>query len=172
MRIMGIDPGLSGGIAWFDLQGKAHAVAMPVLNHRPDVAAIKAILRLEDIDRVIMESLGIRPGQSANAGATAGINWGIIAGTLAALEIPVLEVSPQRWKPVLGIANRTAKGETKPTPKQIKERSIALAVQLFPTVSLLPSERCRVRHDGMAEALLLAEYGRRIGGDPHGAYDL
>jgi hypothetical protein len=42
-----------------------------------------------------------------------------------------------------------------------KNTSIAVCKRLFPDVSLLPSERCRKDHDGMAEALLMAEYARR-----------
>lgn len=33
--------------------------------------------------------------------------------------------------------------------------------RLFPGVSLLPTERCRKDNDGMAEALLMAEYAKR-----------
>ena len=42
-----------------------------------------------------------------------------------------------------------------------KARSIAAAQRLFPLTSLLQNPRCRVAHDGMAEALLLAAYGQR-----------
>lgn len=44
--------------------------------------------------------------------------------------------------------------------------SIKKAQELFPDVSLLASDRCKRPHDGLADALLIAEYGRRrlVGG--------
>lgn len=46
-----------------------------------------------------------------------------------------------------------AKGDTKP-------RALAKALQLWPGETFLASERCRVPHDGMIDAALIAEYGR------------
>ena len=42
-----------------------------------------------------------------------------------------------------------------------KNTSIDVCKRLFPQVSLLPSGKCRKDNDGMAEALLMAEYARR-----------
>ena len=42
-----------------------------------------------------------------------------------------------------------------------KQKSIEVCRKLFPDVSLLPTSRCKKSHDGMAEALLMAEYARR-----------
>ena len=42
-----------------------------------------------------------------------------------------------------------------------KAASVETCRRLFPGVALRPSERCRKDSDGMAEALLMAEYARR-----------
>jgi len=48
-----------------------------------------------------------------------------------------------------------------------KERSVAMAKKLWPRTSLNRTARARTDDDGLAEALLLAEYARRTyqGGD-------
>ena len=42
-----------------------------------------------------------------------------------------------------------------------KNTSIEVCKRLFPGVNLKATDRCKKDHDGMAEALLIAEYGRR-----------
>jgi hypothetical protein len=48
--------------------------------------------------------------------------------------------------------------------KSIKHYAADTARRLFPRVSLLASDKCSVSHDGMVDALLIAEYGRRVSG--------
>ena len=88
------------------------------------------------------------PGQGVTSMFNFGANFGYIKGVLEALSIPYQEVSPQRWKKEFSLNSE-------------KEKSIDKCRQLFPNVSLLATPRCRVAHDGMAEALLMAEYARR-----------
>jgi hypothetical protein len=150
MRVTGIDPGLSGGIATLD-GDEVIVVPLPVLNGRPDLHRIM----LGNAEFVCIERHGIRPGQSANAVQTGGINYGMLIGFLTVRAIPFEEVGPSAWKKAMNLT--LAKGAT---TKQKKEASIALALQLFPDANLiLPGSR--VYHDGMAEALLIAEYARR-----------
>ncbi len=77
-----------------------------------------------------------------------GINYGKLLGILRVYEIDTQLVSPQKWKKAMGVTKD-------------KQPSINKAKELFPNVSLLPTPRCTKDHDGMAEALLIAEYGRR-----------
>ena len=67
---------------------------------------------------------------------------------LAALEIPCQLVTPRTWKGEFGLNGS-------------KDRSIEVCKRLFPGVYLLPSSKCRKESDGMAEAILIAEYARR-----------
>ena len=73
---------------------------------------------------------------------------GFIEGVLCALGIPFQLIPPQRWKKEYSLGSD-------------KQQSVDACRGLFPNVSLLPTERCRKPSDGMAEALLMAEYARR-----------
>lgn len=158
MTVIGIDPGLSGGIAAAGASDFARP--MPVLNKQPDLGELGAIYAEFRPGVVVIERVQIaRRADGKGPGANSlqiGINYGLILGQLRALGIPVIEVQPVTWKAHFKLRNQG--GES---PKQLKEKSIALARSLFPHVVLKATPRCTIYHDGMAEALLLAEYGRR-----------
>ena len=77
-----------------------------------------------------------------------GMNFGFIQGVLKAYGIPYELVTPQKWKKEFSCTSD-------------KNTSIEVCKRLFPDVNLKATDRCKKDHDGMAEALLLAEYGRR-----------
>lgn len=100
-----------------------------------------------------LEHVGAMPGQGVTSMFHFGENFGFIQGVLMAYGIPYELVRPQKWKKEFSITGD-------------KNTSIAVAQRLFPNVNLLPTERCRKPHDGMAESLLMAEYARRrMGGE-------
>ena len=76
-----------------------------------------------------------------------GQSVGYIKGVLEAFKIPYQEITPQKWKREFCLNSD-------------KAASAEVCRKLFPEVSLLASERCKKPHDGMAEALLMAEYAR------------
>lgn len=81
-----------------------------------------------------------------------GENYGFIQGLLAAYAIPYELVTPQKWKREFQITGD-------------KNSAVDVCRRLFPGVSLRRTERCKKDHDGMAEALLMAEYvKRKLGG--------
>lgn len=89
------------------------------------------------------------PGNGAIALFSLGQSYGAILGVGAALGLRVELVAPQTWK------SSVLKGT-----KKDKDAAIAYCRIAFPDVSLvLP--RCRKPHDGMADAVYLAEYGFR-----------
>ena len=77
-----------------------------------------------------------------------GMNFGFIQGVLKAYEIPYELVTPQKWKKEFSCTSD-------------KNTSIEVCKRLFPNVNLKATDRCKKDHDGIAEALLIAEYGRR-----------
>ena len=77
-----------------------------------------------------------------------GKSAGFIEGVLTALGIPFQLVTPQRWKKEFTLHNS-------------KQSSIDVCKRLFPDVDLRPTGRCRKDSDGMAEALLMAEFAKR-----------
>jgi crossover junction endodeoxyribonuclease RuvC len=158
--ILGIDPGLDGAVAWI-LPGRAEARVVPTLpaskagRRRFDVAGMVALLKAHPVDLAILEAVSAAPVAGRVQGTTSMFGFGRGLGTwegiLAALAIPHMAVTPQIWKKA--VLAGTARD---------KPAAIAFAQGLFPGVSLLPTPRCRVPHDGLAEALCLAEYGRRL----------
>lgn len=147
MRICGIDPGLTGGIAI--LAGKRfEAERMPVIKYKMgvkgkvqsnvDVVKIHALVRRYKPDLIVIERQTARPHQGTVSSVTSGINYGIIL-SLKLLGIPIDIVHPVTWKRVLEC------------PADKKE-AILFCSKLFGDKS--------PQRDGPAEALLLAYYGQ------------
>ena len=88
------------------------------------------------------------PGQGVVSMFNFGHNLGYIEGLLQAFDIPYQLVPPQTWKKEFCVTSD-------------KNTSIEVCRKLFPHVSLLPTSRSRKPSDGMAEAMLMAEYARR-----------
>jgi len=81
-----------------------------------------------------------------------GFGFGIWVGLLVGLGIRYHVVAPVTWQKVMLAGIRK---------KKKKQASIVAAQRLWPGVDFRASPACRKPHDGMAEAALLAEYGRR-----------
>jgi hypothetical protein len=90
--------------------------------------------------------------RSAQQGALViGANYGRILAVLTLLDIPVRQVTPAAWTKKMLPGHKGAD----------KGPHIALCKQLFPSLELV-MPGCRKEHDGIADAALIAEYGRRI----------
>lgn len=145
MTYIGIDPGKKGALALLEVNGEEYRIrAVPF-----DVAAyLDALAGIEGPAKCALEHVGAMPGQGVTSMFSFGENFGIIQGLLTALHIPYELVRPQKWKKVFSITSD-------------KNSSVVVCKRLFPAVTLRRSDRCRVDDDGIAEALLLAEYARR-----------
>lgn len=140
---IGIDPGANGGIA--AVTDKGAAWAKPYSNEE-----LKGLAEFAPRGGIkfCVEEVHAMPGQGVTSMFTFGKRFGYILGVLEANMMPYDLVTPQAWKK-----------EFRATAD--KQTSIDACRRLFPDVSLKRSERCRKDHDGMAEALLIAEYARR-----------
>ena len=155
MTILGIDPGASGGIAFFSMQrGLLSIFDMPTVevkrggkNKREVSAAmLNAIIGARDIDAAFVEKVGAMPGQGVSGMFQFGRSVGMIEGVLAALEIPTNYVTPQSWQKAVG-----ARGG--------KDASRARAAELFPAYA---ANFTRKKDDGRADAALIAWYGAQL----------
>jgi crossover junction endodeoxyribonuclease RuvC len=145
--IVGIDPGKKGGVASIRADGY-------LLDYVPMCEAyeLAEYLRDKEILRCYVERCQAMPSQGVKSMFTYGVGYGKILGVLETLKISHDTVPPQTWqrKMIPG----TKKGET-------KKAALVKARQLFPHESfVLPS--CRVAHDGVVDAVLIAEYGRGL----------
>ena len=155
---LGIDPGLRGGVAALDAAGATvGAWSMPVAGGEVHAAGLADLLRSlrcldghQDIGRVSLEKVSAMPKQGVSSTFRFGTGWGMVRGVCAALGIPVVLVPPPVWKKrvLLGLPHD-------------KAGAVQFCTSRWPTTDLiLPG--CRVPHDGLADALCLAEYGRLL----------
>lgn len=157
MLVLGIDPGLSGALALYDPDGGLLSVDdVPVLEARRASGKIKRSVDAYELSRLIdslskhigivmLEQVGVRPGEGAVGAFSFGEGYGLIRGICCANFLRVELVTPQVWKRAMGV-----KGD--------KDESRARASQLMPTnCGLWPLKK----HDGRAEAALIALYGVR-----------
>jgi hypothetical protein len=157
----GVDPGKLGALALLTADGAVlELFAMPVLKSTTgrseyDLATIAEVLINWRAREVFVTVEKQQPLPRAMGGALANYARGVASGwvwMLAALKIPHHVVSPVMWQRKL---HEGAPGA------DTKQRSIIAAQRLFPGASLLRTARSKKPADGFAEALLIAEYGRR-----------
>lgn len=140
---IGIDPGKSGALALLTEDGLCTVVPF-------QESAYTAILKAASGPSSVccLEKVGAMPGQGVVSMFNFGHNLGYIEGLLQAFDIPYQLVPPQTWKKEFCVTSD-------------KNTSIEVCRKLFPHVCLLPTSKSRKPSDGMAEAMLMAEYARR-----------
>lgn len=159
MKIIGIDPGVTGGIAIIECEGlNAKVFPMPCMplsktKRQIDLNELSEIL--SDLSagavavRVYLEQVHSMPAQGVVSAFNFGMSYGGIQGVIATLQIPLVLVTPQKWKKHFHLIGKD------------KKMSITLARQHFPHLKI-------GRSTDKADALLIAEYGvmdfRKIAG--------
>ena len=108
MRIIGIDPGLSGAIAVLDDQKVKRIFDMPVMsegkkNKRQLNSALLVSLLKENINSkedtiIVVEQVNAMPGQGVTSMFNFGQTFGAIKGISAALGLPIFFVRPAKCK--------------------------------------------------------------------------
>ena len=142
MFYIGIDPGAKGGIAVISDDG------ISVFPYS-DSQLLNTVSSLTNENtRCCLEQVHAMPKQGVSSTFKFGVSYGFIKGVLESHDISYQEIPPQRWKKEFGLNSD-------------KAASIDVCRHLFPSATLRASDRCRTDNDGMAEALLMAEYARR-----------
>ena len=147
---IGIDPGVNGGYAIIEESIKDGSIMADaqVWDNANFLDAMSYVADKGGACVACVEKVASMPHQGSVSIFTFGKAAGYIEGALSALGIPYQLVPPRVWKKEFSLTAN-------------KSESIEVAEHLYPDVSLLKNERCRKKHDGMAEALLMAEYARR-----------
>lgn len=138
---IGIDPGLSGGIAFIPTTGEAWAHKMPETD-RDLIDLLRDATRDTDA-RAMLELVHSSPQMGVKSAFTFGEGFGRLGMALTALGVPYERVRPQAWQKAMGCLT---KGD-----KNVSKRR---AQELFPTL--------KVTH-AIADALLIGEFARRAG---------
>lgn len=145
MIYIGVDPGKKGGYVWI-WDGK---VTVHPWDDETFVQDMHMLSLCDDKPIAAVEKVGAMPGQGVSGMFNFGRSYGFILGVLAAFGIGYQLVPPGVWKREFGLIHAE------------KRVSVETCKRLFPGVGLLPTARSRKDSDGMAEALLIAEFARR-----------
>jgi len=158
--LVGIDPGLQGGVVSIDMDGQIiYKWTMPIIEggkgkKEIDLVALREIFdEIKEAKMVYIEKVGAMPKQGVSSMFKFGKVFGYLEAMLAAFQIPYIMVTPQQWSKEIhfGLSR-----DLKP-----KERSLVVLNRMYPKVDLRVTERSKKPHDGLLDALLIAEYGRR-----------
>jgi len=154
---IGIDPGLAGGIALILDVGNYIVFDMPIVKVGKynklvpkkirDIITGSGTYKLENCFCVIEKSQAM-PGQGVCSMHTIGLNYGIIVGILVGLGVDYIEISSRKWQ----------KEFFKPGDTKVK--SVGIASNLFSNCEFVTKRGRKI--DGRADAMLMAEYGRRV----------
>lgn len=161
---VGIDIGKSG--AYYILNEKRQEVergVMPMIKKNVDWHGLNRIIsKYKDFDvLVLFEKLNVIFGSSKKTAFSMGEQYGAVRMACVANAIPYMEVPPKTWqKDIFEGQVKIIKTGSK-SALDTKAMALEAARRLYPSVNLLASERSTKPHDGIIDALLIAEYGRR-----------
>ena len=155
MLIIGIDPGISGSICFFENGKIIDVVEMPTMtegkkNKRQVNGAqvyneiLKRINKSEKHNvRVVIEQVSAMPGQGVTSMFNFGQSFGILKGICSAMQLPLYFVRPAKWKKYFGLINSE------------KDASRTKAIEMFPYFS---SNLSKKKDSNKADAILIASF--------------
>jgi hypothetical protein len=128
--LLAIDPGASGGLAWTDQDGTAHAEAMPAgMSLQADrIRALAA--ELPGLVAILEKTGGYMPGNSGPAAATFARHCGHLEAILYVLGIPADQVAPGVWQKSLGVLPKEKAERKRAIRERMARRFPALSVPL------------------------------------------
>ena len=153
MRIIGIDPGLSGAIAVLDNNKVLKIYDMPVmaegkknkrqLNSAQLVNIIKENIENREETNVVVEQVNAMPGQGVTSMFNFGQTFGAIKGVCAALNLPIFFIRPSKWKKYFELINSS------------KDSSRTKAIEMYPSIADQLSKKKDVNK---SDAILIARF--------------
>ena len=153
MRIIGIDPGLSGAIAILDEKKVVGIFDMPVmsegkknkrqLNSAQLVSIIKEHKNNNEEMAVVVDQVNAMPGQGVTSMFNFGQSFGAIKGVCAALNLPIYFVRPSKWKKHFELINSA------------KDASRTKVIEMYPSLS---NQLTRKKDVNKTDAILIARY--------------
>ena len=153
MRIIGIDPGLSGAIAILEDNKVLSIFDMPVmaegkknkrqLNSAQLVNIIKDNINTKEEITVVVEQVNAMPGQGVTSMFNFGQTFGAIKGVCAALNLSIFFVRPSKWKKHFELINSS------------KDSSRTKVIEMYPSLSRQLSKKKDVNK---SDAILIARF--------------
>ena len=163
-QYIGIDIGKKGAIYMMNEDGTEDwRVAMPMIKTQVDWHELNAILEPYQMfnGMVVFEKLGVIFGSSKKTAFSMGEQYGAVRQCCIANNLRYTEVPAKKWQAEMfeGQVNILKTGSK--SARDTKAMALVAAKRLFPTVNLLMTKASSVPHDGLVDALLMAEYARR-----------
>ena len=155
MLIIGIDPGFSGSICFFQDGKIIDVVEMPTMTegkkNKRQVNGSQIFNeiseRIKKIDKkdikVIIEQVSAMPGQGVTSMFNFGQSYGILKGICSAMQLPMYFVRPAKWKKYFNLINSE------------KDASRTKAIEIFPYFS---AQLSRKKDNNKADAILIASF--------------
>ena len=155
MMIIGIDPGISGSICFFEDGKIKEVIEMPTMTegkkNKKQVNGSQIyneisskINKNKDQDvRVVIEHVSAMPGQGVTSMFNFGQSFGILKGICSAMQLPMFFVRPARWKKYFNLINSE------------KDASRTKAIEIFPYFS---SQLSKKKDSNKADAILIASF--------------
>ena len=153
MKIIGIDPGLSGAIAVLEDIKVLSLFEMPVmaegkknkrqLNSAQLVNIIKENTNDDEEIAVIVEQVNAMPGQGVTSMFNFGQTFGAIKGVCAALGLPIFFVRPSKWKKYFELINSS------------KDASRTKVIEMYPSFS---KQLAKKKDVNKSDAILIARF--------------
>ena len=155
MLVIGIDPGISGSICFFQDGKIIDVVEMPTMiegkKNKKQVNGSQIFNeiseRIKKIDKkdikVIIEQVSAMPGQGVTSMFNFGQSYGILKGICSAMQLSMYFVRPAKWKKYFNLINSE------------KDASRTKAIEIFPYFS---SQLSKKKDSNKADAILLASF--------------
>ena len=155
MFIIGIDPGISGSICFFQDGVIQDVVEMPTMidgkKNKKQVNGSQIFNQISEkikgMDKknikVVIEHVTAMPGQGVTSMFNFGQSFGILKGICSAMQLPVYFVRPAKWKKYFNLINSE------------KDASRTRAIEIFPYYS---SHLSRKKDSNKADAILIASF--------------
>ena len=155
MMIIGIDPGISGSICFFEDGNIVDVLEMPTMaegkKNKKQVNGAQIFneinKRIKNKDkqnvRIVIEQVSAMPGQGVTSMFNFGQSFGILKGICSAMQLSVYFVRPAKWKKYFNLINSE------------KDASRTRAIEIFPYFS---SELSKKKDANKADAILIASF--------------
>ena len=153
MKVVGIDPGLSGAISILENNKVLSIFDMPVmaegkknkrqLNSAQLVNIIKENISTKEEVAVVVEQVNAMPGQGVTSMFNFGQTFGAIKGVCAALDLPIFFVRPSKWKKHFELINSS------------KDSSRTKVIEMYPSLS---SQLAKKKDVNKSDAILIARF--------------
>ena len=155
MLIIGIDPGISGSICFFEDGKILDVIEMPTMaegkKNKKQVNGsqiyneiLKRTTNIKNNEiRIVIEQVSAMPGQGVTSMFNFGQSFGILKGISSAMQLPMYFVRPAKWKKYFGLINSE------------KDASRTRAIEMFPYFS---SQLSKKKDSNKADAILIAYF--------------